>query len=109
MVSIGMVAKKQIAVKKRIPVVLAAAVWGKHWKGLDVMCHSDNQAVVAVICSRTSKDHDIMHLLRCLSFMEAWCEFSCQPSTFQAAAMSWLMIYLAIACPLSCRKLRTCH
>ena len=51
------------------------AVWGKHWKGLDAMCHSDNQAVVAVLHSRTSKDHDIIHLLRCLSFMEARCEF----------------------------------
>ena len=40
-----------------------------------MLCHSDNQAVVAVIRSRTSKVHDIMHLLRCLSFMEAQCEF----------------------------------
>ena len=31
--------------------------------------------IYAVIRSRTSKDHDIMHLLHCLSFMEARCEF----------------------------------
>ena len=44
-------------------------------KALDVICHSDNQAVVAVTHFRTSKDPDIMHFLRCLSFMEAWGEF----------------------------------
>lgn len=68
-------AKYQIAVKELLPVVLAAAVWGKDWKGLDVTCHSDNQAVVAVIRSRTSKDPDLMHLLRSLSFIEARYEF----------------------------------
>ena len=65
----------QIAVKELIPVVIAAAVWGKQWKGLDVKCYSDNQAVVAVVQSRTSRDSDIMHLLRCLSFIEARFEF----------------------------------
>ena len=65
----------QIAVKELIPVVIAAAVWGKQWKGLDVKCYSDNQAVVAVVQSRTSRDSDIMHLLHCLSFIEARFEF----------------------------------
>ena len=65
-------AKYQIAVKEHLPVVLAVAVWGKDWKGLDVTCHSDNQAVVSVIHSRTSKDPDIMHSL---SFIEARYEF----------------------------------
>ena len=68
-------AKYHIAVKELLPVVLAAAVWGKDWKGLDVTCHSDNQAVVAVIRSRTSKDPDIMLLFRSLSFIEARYEF----------------------------------
>ena len=65
-------AKYQIAVKEHLPVVLAVAVWGKDWKGLDVTCHSDNQAVVSVIRSRTSEDPDIMHSL---SFIEARYEF----------------------------------
>ena len=73
------VVDQQIAVKELIPVVVAAAVWGKHWKGLDVKCHSDNQAVVAVMRSRTSRDANIMHLLRCLSFIEA--RFECYLST----------------------------
>ena len=68
-------AKYQIAVKQLLPVVLAAAVWEKDWKGLDVTCHSDNQAVVSMIHSRTSKDPDIMCLLHSLSFTEARYEF----------------------------------
>lgn len=71
----GKVVEQQIAVKELIPVVVAAVVWGKQWKGLDVKCHSDNQAVVAVMQTRTSRDPNIMHLLRCLSFMEARFEF----------------------------------
>jgi len=71
----GKVVEQQIAVKELIPVVVAAVVWDKQWKGLDVKCHSDNQAVVAVMQTRTSRDPNIMHLLRCLSFVEARFEF----------------------------------
>ena len=60
-----------IAVKKLIPLVIAAAVWGRQWQGRTVGCKCDNQAVVAVLHSRTSKESDIMHLLRCLFFFEA--------------------------------------
>ena len=67
----GKVVEQQIAVKELIPVVVAAVVWDKQWKGLDVKCHSDNQAVVAVMQTRTSRDPNIKHLLRCLSFIEA--------------------------------------
>ena len=61
--------------KELIPGVIAAVVWGKQWKGLDVKCHSDNQAVVAVTQTRSSRDPSIMHLIRCLSFIEAQFEF----------------------------------
>ena len=36
-----------------------------------MVCHSDNQAVVADLRSRTSKHEGMMHLLRCLVFAEA--------------------------------------
>jgi len=65
------VVEQQIAVKELVSVVIAAVVWGKQQKGLDVKCHSDNQAVVAVMQTRTSRDPNVMQLLCCLSFIEA--------------------------------------
>lgn len=61
----------QIAVKELIPIVVAAATWGKQWYRMRVICHCDNQAVKACLRSRTSKQDYIMHLLRCLVFFEA--------------------------------------
>ena len=60
-----------IAVKELIPIVMAAAMWGKAWEGQVVCCRCDNDAVVAVLNKRTSRDQDLMDLLRCLSFFEA--------------------------------------
>ena len=59
-----------IAAKEFIPIV-AAAVWGREWQGKVVGCRCDNQVVMAVLHSRTSKEPGIMHLLRCLIFFEA--------------------------------------
>ena len=64
-----------IATKELIPIVIAAALWGKAWAGLVVLCRCDNEAVVAVLNKRTSRDHDLMHLLRCLTFFEAQFSF----------------------------------
>lgn len=60
-----------ITVKELIPIVIATALWGREWRGQVVNCRCDNQAVVAVLQSRTSKEVEIMHLLRCLFFFEA--------------------------------------
>ena len=60
-----------IAEKELIPIILACQVWGSSWSGYQVVCHSDNQSVVADLRSRTSKHKGMMHLLRCLVFMEA--------------------------------------
>ena len=67
-----------IAVKELFPVVVAAAVWGRLWGGLCVHFHSDNQAVVAALNSRTTRDPQLMHLLRCLFFFEAHFRFEHQ-------------------------------
>ena len=40
-----------------------------------MVCHCDNQVVVACLRSRTSKHKGLMHLLRCLVFVEAY--FDC--------------------------------
>ena len=60
-----------IAAKQLIPTILACTAWGYRWQGRQVLCQCDNQVVVACLRSRTSKDKYIMHLLRCLVFVEA--------------------------------------
>lgn len=61
-----------IAEKELIPIILACEAWGATWYGQRVLCHCDNEAVVACLRSRSSKQKGIMHLLRCLVFLEAW-------------------------------------
>ena len=68
-----------IAVKELIPIILAAERWGHRWRGMQVVCHCDNQVVVAGLRSRTSKQEHIMHLLRCLVFIEARHQFHIKP------------------------------
>lgn len=60
-----------IAEKELIPIILAFAVWGAGWQDHQVICHCDNQVVVACLQSRSSRHPGIMHLLRCLVFVEA--------------------------------------
>lgn len=60
-----------ITVKELAPIVVAAAVWGREWKGRTVCCRCDNAAVVAILRSNSSKHPLAMHLLRCLSFFVA--------------------------------------
>ena len=55
-----------IAAKELFPLVMAAAVWGKSWRRTLVQFWSDNQAVVAVLSTRSAHHPQLMHLLRCL-------------------------------------------
>ena len=71
---------KSIAVKEMVPIIIAAAIWGRSWKGKLIICHCDNQSVVAVINSRYSRDDELMHLLCTLFFFEAIFEFHMQAS-----------------------------
>ena len=64
-----------IAEKELIPIVLACAAWGSTWGNHHITGFCDNQAVVACLHSRTSKVKTLMHLLRCLVFIEA--HFGC--------------------------------
>ena len=60
-----------IAAKELLPIILGAAIWGAWWKGLVVTCRCDNQAVVSTLLSRTSREEHMMHMLRCLFYIEA--------------------------------------
>ena len=64
-----------IAAKELFPLVVSAAIWGSSWHGLRIKFFSDNQAVVQALSSRTTKDSNLAHLLRCLFFFEAHFHF----------------------------------
>ena len=61
----------QITTKELMPVVIAAAIWGPQWSGKSVQCRCDNEAVVSILNSGTSKDPTVMGLMRCLHFFAA--------------------------------------
>ena len=67
----GKAADYGITAKELIPIVIAAAVWGRNWQGKTVLAKCDNMAVVAIVNSGTSKEKESMHLRRCLAFLEA--------------------------------------
>ena len=65
-----------IAHKELFPVVVAAAAWGSQWVSRRVEFCTDNQTVVAVLSSGTSKDPHLMVLLRYLSLLAARSSFA---------------------------------
>ena len=58
--------QQSIAYKELFPVVIAAHVWGHWWCRKHVLFRSDNDAVVHIVNSRTSKVPCLMRLLRSL-------------------------------------------
>lgn len=58
-----------IAYKELFPIVVAAALWGHQWVSRRVEFLCDNEAVVAVLKSGTSRDQQLMLLLRHLSLL----------------------------------------
>ena len=64
-----------IASKELVPVVVAAALWGRQWSGSHVCFQSDNMAVVAVLNNRSAKNSLLAHLLRCFSLFSAYFAF----------------------------------
>ena len=62
-----------------IPIILGCAAWGRGWRNHQMLCHCDNQVVVACLRSHTSRHKGIMHLLHCLVFVEATLGFYLVP------------------------------
>ena len=60
-----------ISYKELFPIVLAASLWGHQWSTKRVEFCSDNTAVVDVSRSGTSRDSNLMVLLRHLSLLAA--------------------------------------
>ena len=69
-----------IAAKELLHIVLACAMWGNRWHSHYVIHHCDNKVVVSRLQSRSSHDKGVMHLLRCLVFVEAQSQFYLCPS-----------------------------
>ena len=65
-----------IAFLELVPIIISGLVWGKRWRGSHVLCRCDN---LEIIQSRYSRDDKLMHLLRCLFFVEAAFNFSYIP------------------------------
>ena len=66
---------RSIATKELIPVVVAAALWGRSWEGRHVCFHSDNMTVVSIITKRSARDLHLLALLRCLFFLASFYKF----------------------------------
>ena len=67
-----------IAVKELVPILMAGMLWGDTWRNKRVLVHCDNQAVVEVVNSGSSKDPGLAQLLRCLFFIIAEFQLSLQ-------------------------------
>ena len=77
-----------ISCRELIPIILAAATWGPHWRGHRMTCHCDNQVVVACLRSHSSSqpgsgslpaltleppaESDAPHLLSCICRGHIW-------------------------------------
>ena len=55
-----------ITYKELFPIAIACALWGSQWHQKRVQFQCDNASVVAILQSGTSKDPNIMHLVRLL-------------------------------------------
>ena len=65
-----------IVYKELFPIVVAAHVWGSQWTTRRIEFSSDNESVVAVLKSGTSKDRNLMVLLRYLTQLAVRHSFS---------------------------------
>ncbi len=62
-------AEINITTKELAPIILAVGTWGSRWRNTHILFRSDNMAVVYILRAKTSKDANVMHLLRCLHFL----------------------------------------
>ena len=75
--------------KELVPIVIACTVWAKYWRGRQVTVHCDNMGTVAVVNAGYSREHNIMHLLRCLFFVRATYQFSLYATHIAGAQNCW--------------------
>lgn len=64
------------AYKEFFPIAIATHIWDYKWSRKHVLFHSDNEAVVHILNSRTSKIPGIMHLMQSLLMSAVHFHFS---------------------------------
>ena len=69
------IASAGIAAKEFFPIIVAAVVWGRFWRGSTVCCYCDNSAVVEVLNRQAAKEEFLCHQLRSLFFISARFDF----------------------------------
>ena len=67
---------RSIQWKELYPIALACLLLGHSWSGKKILFHCNNQAVVDIWASGTSRDPDIMHLVRSIFFSGATHHFT---------------------------------
>jgi len=89
--------------------LVSCAVWGRHWRGSWVRWLCDNQVVVHAVNKRSCCNQAMMHLIRCLFFLEAWFCFKLiaahLPRDLEGENLFWsrLPIVSSMTTPLLCR------
>ena len=76
----GNLKNAHISVKELVPIAIAAAIWGPEWSTESIEVKCDNAAVVAVLNSGNSRNPELMHFMRCLSFFMAKFQFTLRAS-----------------------------
>jgi len=77
---------RSMAYKELFPIVVAAHLWGSQWSMQRVEFLCDNESVVAVLSSGTSRDADLMVLLRYLALLAVRHSFSFKASSVRGKA-----------------------
>ena len=67
--------KQNIAWREMLAIVQSLATWGNLLQGKKVLCHCDNSVVVSVIQKGSSKDKDLMELVRGIFYICVKYEF----------------------------------
>ena len=62
---------RSIQWKELYPIAIACLIWGQQWSGKKLLFHCDNQTVVDIWASGTSRDPLIMHLVHSIFFSAA--------------------------------------
>ena len=58
-----------ITTKELLPIIISAAIWGAQWANQCVLCRCDNEAVVCIVNTGTSKDLTVMCLMHCYTLL----------------------------------------
>ena len=67
-----------IMAKELVPILFSCVVWGHHLAKHSVLFQCDNLSLVAAISKGSSRDPDVMQLLRCLWFFVAFFDIQIQ-------------------------------